>query len=146
MKKLWRDITSHRGVAALFLVYWLATVATVPFAWRGGIPPQIVALLLSNSLISGALVSWWRRPTAERTGSVGERIRGGILAGVLSAEITLLVIKGGIAEELIGWMRGARFQGGEVLEFAIAVAVLGVFLGLVGSACSLILCRRANVI
>jgi hypothetical protein len=144
MKKLWQDIARHRGAAAFYLVYWLATVMMVPLMSDGGIPDPAVALLLSNSLISGALVSWWRGPTLERTSSLGERIRGGMLAGLLSAEITLLMIKGGAGDELIGWMRGGRFQGDEVLGFAIISGALGVLLGSIGAACSAILHHRPH--
>ena len=141
MKKLWQDIARHRGAAALYLVYWLATVVMVPLASDGGISDPVMALLLSNSLISGALVSWWRGPTLERTSSLGERMRGGMLAGLLSAEITLLM---GVGDELIGWMRGGRFQGAEVVEFAIISGALGVLLGSIGAACSAILHHRPH--
>lgn len=141
MKNLWLDITSHRGAAALFLAYWLATVVTVPFAWKGGIPGPVVALLLGNSLILGALVSWWRGQPSERTYTLGGRIRGGMLAGVLIGEITLVVMKGGAVEEFIGWMRGWPHFGqwDEVLGFAIAVGILGAILGSIGATCSAVL-------
>jgi hypothetical protein len=60
-------------------------------------------------------------------------MRGGILAGVLCAEVTLFVMKGGVIDELFGW-RSGRSQGGELLEFAIVIGVLGVVLGFVGAA------------
>lgn len=142
MKNLCQDIARHRGAAALFLGYWLATIVMVPLTWKGGIPGPIVALLLSNSLIWGALISWWRGRAPERTYSVGRRIRGGMLAGVLIAEITFLVTKGGAGDELIGWMRGRSFQGDEVLGFAIAAGLLGVVLGFIGAAGSTFLHHR----
>ena len=64
-----------------------------------------------------------------------------MLAGVLSAEITLLVMKGGVVDEVIGWKHGHRFQGGEVLEFTIAAGVLGAVLGLAGAVIAMILDR-----
>jgi hypothetical protein len=64
-----------------------------------------------------------------------------MLAGVLSAEITLLVMKGGVVDEVIGWKHGHRFQGGEVLEFCIASGVLGALLGLAGAVLAIILDR-----
>ena len=136
MEDFWKEIAHHRGVAALFAGYWLATVIAVPFAWRGGIPGPVVALLLSNCLIWGALISWWRGQSTERTYSAGSRIRGGALAGVLVGEITLLVIKGGAVDELIGWIRGRPHFGqwGEVLDFAIALGLIGALLGSVGAA------------
>ena len=63
MKKLWQDIARHRGAAALYLVYWLATVVMVPLMSDGGISDPVVALLLSNSLIpcaSPSLNNLWR--------------------------------------------------------------------------------------
>ena len=60
-------------------------------------------------------------------------MRGGILAGVLCAEVTFFVMKGGGVDELLGW-RSGRSQGGELLGFAIVIGVLGVVLGFVGAA------------
>jgi hypothetical protein len=146
MKDLWGDIARHRGAAVCFAGYWLATVVTVPFAWHGGIPIAVVSLLLSNCLISGALISWWRGQTAEHTYSAGSRIREGALVGMLVGEMTLLVMKGGAVDELIGWMRGRPHFGqwGEVLEFAIAVGLIGALLGSIGAACSTVLRHRSR--
>lgn len=136
MKTLLREIAHHRGVVVLFAGYWLATVIVVPFVWRNGIPGPVVALLLSNCLIGGALISWWRGQSTVRTYSAGSRIRSGALAGMLVGEITFLVIKGGAVYELVGWLRGwSHFgQWGEVLEFAIAVGLIGALLGTFGAA------------
>jgi hypothetical protein len=144
MKNLWLDITGHRGAAALLLGYWLATVAVVPIAWKGGIPVPVVALLLSNSLVWGALVGWWRDHPSGRSYSLAGQMSGSALAGVLIGEITFLVVKGGAADEFIGWLRGwPNFgQWDEVLGFAMAVGVLGALLGLTGGVCSAALSRR----
>lgn len=146
MKNLWQDIARHRGAAALFLGYWLATVVMVPPTWKGGIPGPVVALLLSNSLIWGALISWWRGQAPERTYSLGGGIRGGMLAGVLIAEITFLVIKGGAGDELIGWMRSRPHMGewDQVLGFAIVVGLLGALLSSLGAAGSAFLHHRSQ--
>ena len=147
MKKLWQDISLHRGAAAVFLLYWITTVVTVPFSSSNrGIPVSVVALLLSNSLISGALISWWRGQASERTYSLGSKLRGGALAGVLIGEITLLVTKGGAIDELVGWLQGWPYFGqwNEVLGFAIAAGILGALLGSIGAACSAVLHKRPN--
>ncbi len=147
MRRLWHDIQAHKRAAVLFLVYWLATLAVVPMTWSGGIPGRGVVLLFTTPLIAGALVGRWRASTPERAARSRDRIWGGVLAGVLSAEITLLVTKGGLVDELIGWMHGDRFRGGEVLEFCIASGVLGAFLGLAGAGLALILdrvCRQGR--
>ena len=141
MKKLWHDIHAHQRAAVLFLVYWLATLAVIHITWTNGIPFPVVILLFTTPLIAGALVGWWRASTPERAVRSGVQIEGGMLAGVLSAEITFLVMKGGAIDEVIGWIHGSRFQGGEVLEFCIACGVLGVFLGLAGSVLAIILDR-----
>lgn len=141
MRKLWHDIQTHERTALLFIAYWLATLAVVPITWAGGIPFPVVVLLFTTPLIAGFLVGRWRAPTPERPARAGDRIRGGMLAGVLSAEITLLVVKGGFVDEVNGWVHGGRFQGGEVLEFSIATGVIGVFLGLVGAVVAVVLDR-----
>jgi hypothetical protein len=141
MRRLWHDIQAHRLASVLFLMYWLATLAVSLVTWNGGIPDPVVVLLLTTPLIAGFLVGRWRAPTAEHAAHLRDRIGGGVLAGVLGAEITLLVMKGGIVEEVIGWMRGWEFFGqwGEVLEFAIAAGLLGAVLGLAGAVIAMIL-------
>jgi len=141
MRRLWHDIQAHKQAAVLFLVYWLATLAVIPMTWAGGIPGRVVALLLTTPLIAGVLVGRWRASTPERAARSRDRIWGGMLAGVLSAEITLLVMKGGVVDEVIGGMHGHRFRGGEVLEFCIASGVLGALLGLAGAVLAIILDR-----
>jgi hypothetical protein len=141
MRRLWRDIQAHNRAAVLFLVYWLATLAVVSLTWDGGVPGRVVVLLFTAPLIAGALVGRWRASTPERATRSRDRIWGGMLAGVLSAEMSLLVMKGGFIDEVTGWMHGDRFRGGEVLEFCIASAVLGVLLGLAGAALAMILDR-----
>jgi len=141
MRRLWHDIQAHKRAAVLFLVYWLATLAVVPMTWAGGIPGRVVVLLLTTPLIAGALVGRWRASTPERAARSRDRVWGGMLVGVLSAEITLLVMKGGVVDEVIGWIQGHRFRGGEVLEFCIASGVLGAFLGLAGAVLAIILDR-----
>jgi len=141
MRRLWHDIQAHKRAAVLFLAYWLATLAVIPLTWTGGIPGWVVVLLLTTPLIAGALVGQWRASTPERAARSRDRIGGGMLAGVLSTEIALLVMKGGAVDEVIGWMQGDRFRGGEVLEFCIASGVLGAFLGLAGAVLAIILDR-----
>ena len=141
MRRLWRDFQAHKRAAVLLLVYWVATLAVALMTWSEGLSGQVVALLFTTPLIAGALVGWWRASTPEGAARSRDRIWGGVLAGVLSAEITLLVTKGGVVDELIGWMHGDRFRGGEVLEFCIASGVLGALLGLAGAVLAMILDR-----
>jgi hypothetical protein len=141
MRKLWRDIKAHKLAVLLFFVYWLATLAVVPFAWDSGIPSWVMRLLYTVPLIAGFLVGWWRSSTRKGTAPSGNRISGGMLAGLLCAEITLFVMKGGVGNEVIGWIHGHKFNWSEVLEFSIAAGVFGVFLGLVGAVLAIILDR-----
>jgi hypothetical protein len=143
MRRLWYDFQAHKWAAVLFLMYWLATLAVSFVTGNGGIPDRVVVLLLTTPLIAGILVGWWRVPTPEHTARSRDRIGGGMLAGVLSAEITLLVMRTGIVAEVIGWVRGWEFFGqwGEVLEFTVVAGVLGAVLGLVGAVISMILDR-----
>ena len=141
MRRLWHDFQAHKRASVLLLVYWLATLAVVPMTWSGGIPGRVVVLLFTTPLIAGALVGRWRASTPERAARSRDRIWGGVLAGVLSAEITLLVTKGGVVDELIGWTHGDRFRGGEVMEFCLATGVLGAFLGLAGAVLAIMLGR-----
>jgi hypothetical protein len=141
MRRLWRDLQAHRRAAVLFLTYWLAILAVIHLTWAGGIPERIVVLVLTTPLIAGALVGRWRASTLERVVRSRDRITGGMLAGVLVTEITLVVMRGGGVEEVVGWLHGDRFRGGEVLEFIVASGVLGVLLGLVGAVLAMIFDR-----
>jgi hypothetical protein len=143
MRGLWHDFQAHKWAAALLLVYWLATLAVSFATWYQGIPAPVVILLLTTPLIAGFLVGRWRAPTPEHAIHSRDRIGGGMLAGVLSAEITLLVMKGGVVDEVIGWVRGWEFYGqwGEVLGFCIVSSVLGTLLGLAGAVISMVLDR-----
>jgi Na+/citrate or Na+/malate symporter len=147
MRKLWHDIQAHKWAAVLFVVYWLATLVVVHSTWAGGIPDPVVALLFTTPLIAGFLVGRWRASTPERAAGSGDVMRGGTLAGVLSAAMTLVVMKGGVVDEVIGWIRGWEFFGqwGEVLEFTIAAAVLGAVLGLVGATLAVVVDRRRRL-
>lgn len=141
MIRLWQDFQAHKLATILLLVYWLTTLVVATITWNGGIPGQIVSLLLTTPLIAGALVGWWRASMPKCTTRFRDQISGGMLVGVLSAEIILLVMRGGIVSELTGWMHGDRFRAGEVLEFFIASGFIGVFLGLVGALFAIILER-----
>ena len=139
MRRLWLDCQARKRVAVLFLVYWLTTLAVIPMTRVGDIPGLV--LLLTTPLIAGALVGRWRASTPERVARSCDRITGGMLAGVLIAELTLLVMKGGVVEHVIDWMHGDRFRGAEVLGFCIASGVLGALLGLAGAVLDMILGR-----
>ena len=69
-----------------------------------------------------------------------------MLVGALVAEVTFFFIKGGTVDEILGWMRSLPHFGqwDEVLGFSIAVGILGVLLGFLGSACSAILYQRRS--
>jgi hypothetical protein len=140
MRRLWHDFQAHKWVAVLFLAYWLATLAV---SWSVGNTEPVVMLLLTTPLIAGFLVGWWRAPTPEQASHSRDRIGGGMLSGVLGAEITNLVMKGGDVAEVIGWVRGWEFYGqwGEMLEFWIVSGVLGAILGLAGAVISMVLDR-----
>jgi hypothetical protein len=143
MRKLWQDIQAHKWAAVLFLVYWLATLVVVPITWVEGIPFSVVLLLFTVPLIAGILVGLWRSSTPEHTARLGDKISGGMLAGLLCAEITELVMKGGAIDEVIGWMRGWKFFGqwGEMVGFIIAAGVFGIILGFAGAALASIIER-----
>jgi hypothetical protein len=134
-------------VAVLLVVYWLATLVVVHFTWAGGIPDPVVALPFTAPLIAGFVVGHWRAWTPERAAGSDDVMRGGTLAGVLSAVMTLVVMKGGSVDEVIGWTRGWEFSGqwGEVLEVTIAAAVLGAVLGLVGAALAVVVDHRRRL-
>ena len=96
MRKLWHDIQAHKRAAVMFLVYWLATLVVIPITWVGGIPFSVVLVVLTTPLIAGILVGLWRASMPERGAHLGDRIGGGTLAGLLCAEITFFVMKGGV--------------------------------------------------
>jgi hypothetical protein len=133
MRKLWQDIQAHKWAAVLFVVYWLATLVVVPITWNEGIPFPVVLLLFTVPLIAGILVGLWRSSTPEHTAQLRDKTGGGILAGLLSIEITLLVTKGGVVDEVIGWMRGEGHRFGEMLVFSIVAGVFGIILGIAGA-------------
>lgn len=141
MRRLWHDFQAHKWAAALLLVYWLATLAVSFATWYHGIPDRVVVLLLTTPLVAGFLVGRWRAPTPERAAHSRDRIGGGVLTGVLSAEITLVVMKGGVVEEVIVWMRGGGQRFGEMLAFCLVGGVLGALLGLTGATLAIILDR-----
>ena len=135
MKKLLLDITAHKWAAGFFLLYWLATLVVVPITWESGIPFPVVLLLFTVPLIAGILVGWWRSSAPEHTAHFGDKIRGGMLAGLLCTVVTDLVMKGGVIDEVIGWMRGWQSAGqwGEMAVCSIVAYVLGVILGFAGA-------------
>ena len=130
MRRLWQDIRAHPRAMLLLVGYWLVTLAVAAMTWNAGIPVPVVVLLFTTPLIAGGLVGRWRTSTSARP---HDPFWGGALAGLLSAEVTLLVTRGGVIGEVIGSLQGERFRGGEVLEFCIATAVLGACLGLAGA-------------
>jgi hypothetical protein len=133
MRKLWQDIQAHKWAAVLFLVYWLATLIVVPITWDGGIPFPVVLLLFTVPLIAAILVGLWRSSAPEHTAHLGDKIRGGMLAGLLCTVTTFLVMKGGAVEEVIVWMRGGGHRFGEMLVFSIVACVFGIILGYAGA-------------
>jgi len=134
MRKLWHDIKAHKLAAVLFLVYWLATLVVVPITWNEGIPFPVVLLLFTVPLIAGILVGLWRSSTPKHRARLGEKTGGGMLAGLLCTIITFLVMKGGVVDEVIGWMRGGGHRFGEMLVFFIVAGVFGIILGFAGAA------------
>ena len=141
MRRLWHDFQVHKWAAALFLVYWLTTLAVVYLAWHEGIPYPVLVLLLTIPLIAGALVGWWRTSTREGTARSRGQITGGMLVGVLSAEITFLVKRNGVIEEVIVWMKGGGQRFGEMLVWCLIAGILGALLGLAGAGFAMILNR-----
>jgi hypothetical protein len=133
MRKLWHDIQTHKRAAVLFLVYWIATVVVTFIKWDQGIPFLIVLTIFTLPLIAGILVGLWRSSTPEHTTRLADKIGGGMLAGILCTEIRLLVIKGGVIDEFIGWMRGWGERWGEMLLYFIVFGVLGIVLGFIGA-------------
>lgn len=131
MRKLWHDIQTHQRVAVVFLVYWVAAA----LAAAEDQPRSL--LLFTTPLIAGALVGWWRSR---------ERIRGGLLAGVLTGALVSLVMD---VREVIGWIHHGRVRGlpgDEMLGFNILFVVAGGLLGLAGAGLATVLhrfrCRR----
>jgi len=135
MKRLWLDIKAHKWAAGFFLIYWLATLVVVPITWQGGIPTPVVLLLFTVPLIAGILVGSWRSSAPEHRAHLGDQIGGGMLAGLLCTVVTDLVMKGGVIDEVQGWMRGWEHFGqwGEVAVFFIVAGVLGLILGFAGA-------------
>jgi hypothetical protein len=143
MRKLWQDIQAHKRAAVLFLIYWLVTLVVILITWDEGIPFPVVLLLLTVPLIAGILVGLSRSSMPD-TARFGDKIGGGMLAGLLCTEITFLVMRGGFVEELIVWMRGGGQRFGEMLVFCIVAGVLGIILGFIGAALASIMERFHN--
>ena len=137
--RIWRDIQAHKRAALLLFVYWLAVLALIPITWAPGIPFPVVVLLFTMPLIAGALEGRWRGPTPERAAHSVDRIRGGMLAGALSAEITVSVMKTGFIDEAL--RNGIKFPGKDLFVYAAIVGVLGAILGLAGAVLAIILDR-----
>ena len=133
MRKLWQDIQAHRWAAMFFLVYWAATWVVVLIAWDQGIPTPVVLLVFTVPLIAGILVGLWRSSTPEHTVRLADKTGGGMLAGLLCTVITVLVMRGGVAEEVIVWMHGGGQRFGEMAVFVVVAGVLGLILGLAGA-------------
>ncbi|MBZ5653590.1 MAG: hypothetical protein LAO18_24280, partial [Acidobacteriia bacterium] len=98
-----------------------------------GIPFPVVLLLFTVPLIAGILVGLWRSSAPEHAAHLGDKTGGGMLAGLLCTEITFLVMKGGVVDEVIGWMRGEGHRFGEMLVFSIVAGVFGTILGFAGA-------------
>jgi len=142
MTRLWHDLQTHGLAAVLFLLYWLATLTVQRMTDYGGTPNAVVVLLLTTPLIAGALVGWWRRAMPEPAHRWRDRITGGMLVGVLTFAITMVVTKGGVIDEVIsGIRRSPYFEGGEMLGMFTVGCVVGVLLGSVGAALAMILER-----
>ena len=134
MSDLWRDIRAHKLAAIIYLLFWIGVLVVEVFTFVQDVAGPVIPFLFMIPLVAGGMVGWWRKATPAHAVRMGNRLFGGMLAGVLSCEITFIVMKGGAADELIGWMRGQRFQGIEVLEFLIASGIVGVLFGLLGAA------------
>lgn len=133
MRRLWQDIQAHKWAAVLFLVYSLATLVATAITWDEGIPFPVVLLLFTVPLIAGILVGLWRSSAPEHTAHLGDKIGGGMLAGLLCTEVTFLVMKGGVVDEVIVWMRGGGHRFGEMLVFSIVAGVFGIVLAFAGA-------------
>lgn len=146
MRRLWQDIQAHKRAAVLFLIYWLATVVVTFITWDQGIPYPVVLLISTVPFIAGILVGLWRSSTPEHTARFGDKIRGGMLAGLLCVEITALIARGGVVDELIGWMLGWGERFGEQLVGCIVFGVFGIILGFIGAAFTSILEHYRNLL
>jgi hypothetical protein len=144
MRKLWQDIQTHKRASVLFFVYWLATVVVTFITWDMGIPFPVVLLIFTLHLIAGIFVGLWRSSKPEHTTRFGDKIGGGMLAGLLCTEITFLVMKGGCVEEVIVWMQGGGQRFGEMLVFCIIAGVFGIIMGFTGAALASIMERFRN--
>lgn len=69
-----------------------------------------------------------------------------MLTGALSAEVTFLLMKGGVISEGIIWMHGLRAEWDQVLVFSIVVGILGAVLGVAGAGLTTILGRHRSPI
>lgn len=134
MSDFWQDIRTHKLAAAIYLICWVGIMAAEIITFDQNVATPVIPILFLIPLAAGGLVGWWRKAARERAARMGKRLWGGMLAGFLSFEITFLAMAGGAVDELIGWMRGRRFQGEEVLEFLIAAGIAGILLGLCGAA------------
>src|SRR5512135_2409378 len=126
MRKLWQNIQAHKRAAVLFLIYWLAVVVVTFITWNQGIPTPVALLIFTVPLIAGILVGLWRSSTPEHTAGFGYKTGGGMLAGFLCIEITALVARGGVVDELIGWMLGWGERFGEQLVGCVVFGIFGI--------------------
>jgi hypothetical protein len=134
MSDLLHDIRAHKLAAIIYLLFWIGVLVVEVITFVQNVAGPVIPFLFMIPLLAGGMVGWWRKATPEHEVRMISRLWGGMLAGVLSSEITFIVMKGGAAYELVGWMHGQRFQGIEVLEFLIATGIVGVLLGLFGAA------------
>jgi|ERR1035441_699208 hypothetical protein len=134
MRDLWQDIRAHKLAAIIYFFFWIGILVAEVITFDRNVATPVIPLLFIIPLLAGGMVGWWRKATPERAARTGNWLWGGTLAGVLSSEITFIVMEGGAADELIGWMQGRRFQGVEVLEFLIFTGIVGALLGLCGAA------------
>lgn len=141
MRKLWQNVQAHKWAALVFLVYWIATLVVVPLTWASGIPTPVVLLLFTVPLVAGILVGWWRSSAHWR-----DKIGGGMLAGFLCAAITNVVMKGGVIDEVQGYLRGWEHFGqwGEMAVFFVIAGFLGLLLGFAGAVLASIMEHHRN--
>jgi hypothetical protein len=126
MRKLWHDIQTHQRAAVAFLVYWVAAALAAAEDSPG------LLLLFATPLIAGALMGWWRST---------ERIRGGLLTGVLTGALVSLVMD---VREVVGWIQHGRvrgLRGDEMLEWLVFLVVAGGLLGMAGAGLAIVLGR-----
>ncbi len=134
MRDLWQEIRAHKLAAIIYLFFWIGILVAEVITFDRNVAAPVIPLLFIIPLFAGGMVGWWRKATRERAARMRNWLWGGTLVGVLSSEITFIVMEGGAADELIGWMQGRRFQGVEVLEFLIATGIVGALLGPCGAA------------